>query len=407
MIRKLRIKIIVVIVSVAALMLGVIFGLFYTFTRQNLRAQSISIMQAIAADPFEPIQPGDEPAQVRLPYFVLQRDAFGNLVAIGSSNYDLTDRQFLTLVAAAAYASPQSIGELPEYALRFCRVSGRVIFADISGEHAALQSLVRTGCLICALSLLAFFLLAVLLARWAVRPVQTAWQQQKQFVADASHELKTPLTVILTNAELLQSPDYDAQQKQTFADGITVMAQQMRQLVESLLELARAENSQTAAFAPVDLSELAGDTALLFEAALYERGLLLQTHLAAQLYVSGDERQLRQLMEILFDNARKYATGGTVQLWLAPCAHNRARLCVASEGQPMTEQQLCDIFKRFTRADAARRRDGSFGLGLSIAQAIVESHRGRIWAESAAGENRFFVELPLLSERREPHAQGI
>lgn len=395
MIRKLRMKIVVVIVSVAAVMLGIIFGLFYSSTRQNLRAQSISIMQAIAADPFEPIQPGDEPMQVRLPYFVLQRDAFGNLVAIGSSNYDLNDRKFLTLVATAAYASPQTIGELPEYALRYCRVSDRVIFADISAERAALQSLVRTGAGICAASLLAFFLLAVLLARWAVRPVQTAWQQQKQFVADASHELKTPLTVILTNAELLQSPDYDAQQKRAFADGITVMAQQMRQLVESLLELARAENSQTAAFVPVDLSELAENTALLFEASLYERGLSLQTHLAPGLYISGDERQLRQLLEILLDNARKYASGGTVQLWLTPCARGRARLCLTNEGESLTDQQLRDIFKRFTRADTARRRDGSFGLGLSIAQAIVQTHHGRIWAESVDGETRFFVELPL------------
>lgn len=397
MIRKLRVKIVVVIVLVAAVMLGVIFTLFYSSTRQNLRTQSISMMQAIAADPFEPIQPGEEPTQINLPYFVLQTDAFGNLVAIGSSNYDLTDRQFLARVAAVVYASPQTIGELPEYALRYCRVAGRVIFADISSERAALQNLARTGACICAASLAAFFALAVLLARWAVRPVQTAWQQQKQFVADASHELKTPLTVILTNAELLQSADYDAQQKQTFAEGITVMAQQMRQLVESLLELARAENSQTAAFSPVSFSELVEDTALLFEAALYERGLSLQTHLAPALRVNGDARQLRQLVEILLDNARKYASGGTVHVWLAPCARGRARLCVTNAGQPLSEQQLRDIFKRFTRVDAARKRDGSFGLGLSIAQAIVQTHRGRIWAESVDGENRFFVELPLAT----------
>ena len=91
MIRKLRIKIVLVIVLVAAVMLGVIFGMSYTMTRQDLRAQSISMMQAIAANPFEPIPPGQS-RQVRLPYFVLRTDAFGNLVAIGSTDYDLTDR---------------------------------------------------------------------------------------------------------------------------------------------------------------------------------------------------------------------------------------------------------------------------------------------------------------------------
>ena len=98
MLKKLRLKIILAIVLVAAVMLGAILGLFYTLTKQNLRTQSISMMQAIAADPFSPVQPGQEPQQVHLPYFVLQTDAFGNLVAIGSSDYDLTDRAFLRMV---------------------------------------------------------------------------------------------------------------------------------------------------------------------------------------------------------------------------------------------------------------------------------------------------------------------
>ena len=118
MLKKLRLKIILAIVLVAAVMLGAILGLFYTLTKQNLRTQSISMMQAIAADPFSPVQPEREPQQVRLPYFVLQTDAFGNLVAIGSSDYDLTDRAFLRMVAAAAQASQDAIGEIPEYSLR-------------------------------------------------------------------------------------------------------------------------------------------------------------------------------------------------------------------------------------------------------------------------------------------------
>ena len=314
MIRKLRIKIVLVIVLVAAVMLGVIFGMSYTMTRQDLRAQSISMMQAIAANPFEPLPPGQS-RQVRLPYFVLRTDAFGNLVAIGSTDYDLTDRSFLRAVAAAASASEADIGEIPAYHLRFCRVDGSVIFADISSEQQTLQGLVRSSLLIGGGSLLALIGLAILLARWAVRPVETAWRQQKQFVADASHELKTPLTVILTNTELLQSPDYDEAQKQQFTDGIRTMAQQMRALVERLLELARAENARPqAAFAPVCLSEVAETSALLFEASLYERGLTLETQVEPELTVSGDERQLGQLVEILLDNARKYASGGTVRL---------------------------------------------------------------------------------------------
>ena len=410
MIRKLRIKIVLVIVLVAAVMLGVIFGMSYTMTRQDLRAQSLSMMQAIAANPFEPIPPGQS-RQVRLPYFVLRTDAFGNLVAIGSTDYDLTDRSFLRAVAAAASASEADIGEIPAYHLRFCRVDGSVIFADISSEQQTLQGLVRSSLLIGGGSLLALIGLAILLARWAVRPVETAWRQQKQFVADASHELKTPLTVILTNTELLQSPDYDEAQKQQFTDGIRTMAQQMRALVERLLELARAENEQAArSFAPCDLSQLAESSALLFEAALFERGLTLQTELEADIMVSGDSRQLSQLVEIYLDNARKYASGGTVTVRLSRCGKTRCRLSVSNEGEAIAPQALRQIFDRFSRADAARTRDGSFGLGLSIAQAIAQTHGGSVWAESETGVNTFFAELPMRSgheKRQEVPKKGI
>ena len=411
MLKKLRLKIILAIVLVAAVMLGAILGLFYTLTKQNLRTQSISMMQAIAADPFAPVQPEREPQQVRLPYFVLRTDAFGNLVAIGSTDYDLTDRSFLRAVAAAASASEADIGEIPAYHLRFCRVDGSVIFADISSEQQTLQGLVRSSLLIGGGSLLALIGLAILLARWAVRPVETAWRQQKQFVADASHELKTPLTVILTNTELLQSPDYDEAQKQQFTDGIRTMAQQMRALVERLLELARAENARPqAAFAPVCLSEVAETSALLFEAALYERGLTLETQVEPELTVSGDERQLGQLVEILLDNARKYASGGTVRLQLQRSGRHSCHLSLENEGPALSPQQLQEIFKRFTRADPARTRSGSFGLGLAIAQAIVQAHHGKIWAESRDGRNTFHVELPLRTGRekhQETSGKGI
>lgn len=395
MLKKLRLKIILAIVLVAAVMLCAILGLFYTLTKQNLRTQSISMMQAIAADPFAPVQPEREPQQVRLPYFVLQTDAFGNLVAIGSSDYDLTDRTFLRMVAAAAQASRDAIGEIPEYSLRYCRVTGSVIFADISSEQQTLRTLLKTGALLVALGLLAFFGLAVLLARSAVRPVEEAWRQQKQFVADASHELKTPLTVIMTNAELLESPDYPPEAKTQFSSNILTISHQMRGLVESLLNLARIDQGQkSAAHTPVDLSKLVSDATLPFEALFFEQELTLETDIAPDLTVPGDEAQLRQVVEILLDNAQKYAEApGTVRVTLARQGHH-VRLCVADTGAPLSPEDCKNIFKRFYRLDDARSRDGSFGLGLSIAQSIVNTHHGRIWCESANGLNSFFVELP-------------
>lgn len=412
MIKKLRLKLILVIMLVAALLLGVVFGLFYTMTKQNLRMQSVSMMQAIAADPIEPNVPGEASGRVRLPYFVMQIDRTGGMTVIDAGDFDLSDRAFLTRVVQAAFARTETVGEIPEYNLRYCRVtasSGQsIIFADTSSERQTLRSMVRSALILGLAALAAIFGLSLLVSHWAVQPVDAAWKRQKQFVADASHELKTPLTVILTNAELLQSPDYDAARREQFAGSIRTAAQQMRALVESLLELARAESDSPAAGAVcVDLSAAAGTEALLFEAAFFERGLTLETDIAPSLFVRGDAQKLRQVVAILLDNAQKYASGGAVALCLARAGRSRCRLSVQNDGTPLTQAECRAVFARFYRADTARTRTGSFGLGLSIAQAVVQAHHGRIWAEPCPGGNIFCVELPLAHEKRQEPGRSV
>lgn len=395
MLKKLRLKIILAIVLVAAVMLGATLGLFYTLTKQNLRTQSISMMQAIAADPFAPVQPEREPQQVRLPYFVLQTDAFGNLVAIGSSDYDLTDRTFLRMVAAAAQASQDAIGEIPEYSLRYCRVTGSVIFADISSEQQTLRTLLKTGALLGALGLLAFFGLAVLLARSAVRPVEEAWRQQKQFVADASHELKTPLTVILSSSDLLAQEERPTKRAQ-YLDNIRAESQRMRRLVEGMLTLARGDSGRAKTpMEPVALSELANETAMSFEPVAFEAGHPLEYELAENLTVRGRADELRQVLAILLDNAVKYAPAGApVRLTLRESGRDAA-IEVENPGDPIPPEQLAHLFDRFYRADASRSDHEGFGLGLSIAQSIVTAHRGTIRCRSDAQGTCFTVTLPL------------
>ena len=160
-------------------------------------------------------------------------------------------------------------------------------------------------------------------------------------------------------------------------------------------DLARIDQGQkAAAHTPVDLSKLVSDATLPFEALFFEQELTLETDIAPDLTVPGDAAQLRQVVEILLDNAQKYAEApGTVRVTLARQGHH-VRLCVADTGAPLSPEDCKNIFKRFYRLDDARSRDGSFGLGLAIAQSIVDTHHGRIWCESATGLNSFFVELP-------------
>ena len=407
MIRKLRLKFIAVIMALVVVMLGVIFGMVVHFTRLNLERESITMMQNIASMPLRQERPNretrelpeDRPENVRLPYFTVLLDENGEPSAFGGGYYDLSDEDFLREILGAALARGQHIGVLEEYGLRFCvsRVQEYdcVVFADMSSERNTLDNLQRACAAIGVLSFTAFLAIAVFLSRWMTRPVEEAWRQQRQFVADASHELKTPLTVIMANAELMQGTDSDAE-KHRFAGSILTVSRQMRTLVEQLLELARMDSALEAPdMELIEFSRLVTDAVLPFEPVIFERGLTLETDIAGDLTVCGDAQQLHQVVDILLDNAQKYARdGGTVRVELKKTGHTRVQLCVSDSGEAISEEDLHNIFKRFYRADPARSASGSFGLGLSIAQSIVERHSGRIWAESKNGVNCFYVELP-------------
>ena len=398
MLRKLRLKFVIINMAIVTAMLCVIFGLIYHSTRVDLEQENLTMMRAIASFPAldRPGRPDQPPEEVRLPYFTLQIEADGTVSAFGGGYYDLSDGKFLQDLADKVMAAGGDTGVLEEYNLRFCRLptpmGERLVFSDISSERATLDSLVRTCLLIGSLSFLAFLGLSLLLARWAVRPVERAWQQQRQFVADASHELKTPLAVITTNAELLQGT-----QEAGPASHILSTARQMRQLVEGLLELARADGGASETpMARVDWSALVEEALLPFEPVFFERGLTLTPRVQPGLAVWGRADQLRQAVDILLDNAQKYAVSpSAVYLHLDRVNHNRCLLMVENRADPLSPQELEDIFKRFYRTDRARSRDGSFGLGLPIAKQIVSAHRGRIWAESREGRVRFYIELPL------------
>ncbi len=404
MLRRLRLKFICINMLIVLAVLLVMFGLVYQITQQDLEAESVRMMRAVAAEPLRLGRPGEQPEEVRLPYFVLRLGENGEIAPTGGF-YDLSDDAFLQELLDAARGTGEDVGVLREYGFRFCFGSGpwgdNIVFADMSSEQSTLNSLVRTCGIIGGVSLLAFLFISIFLARWAVRPVERAWDQQRQFVADASHELKTPLTVILTNAELLQAPGYDGAARARSSENILAMAQQMRGLVESLLELARVDSgSVKTAMAHVDVSRLVSDAVLSFEPLFFEKDLPLDCQVESGIIVKGSESHLRQVVEILLDNALKYADApGRVTVRL----ERRGRRCllsVADPGEAIGQEDLRNIFKRFYRADRARRMDHSYGLGLSIAERIVQEHRGRIWAESREGVNTFWVELPTTEQSK-------
>ena len=401
MIRRLRLKFVCINLVIATAMMTAILLTVFRFTQEGFRQDSFRLMHTLTT---QPIRPGGPAAGSHLPYLILQAGPDGRWSAVGSAGYDLTDQDLLRRLLSEVNRQNAPAGELREDALRYWRATvpegERIVFVNISGELRTMDSLLRTCLLIGGAGFFVFLLLSALLARWAVAPVARAWEQQRQFVSDASHELKTPLTVILTNAELLQAQGAD---RGPFVDNILTTAQQMRRLVESLLDLARVGGGISKdLFAPVDLSALVSRAVLPFEPLYFEKGLSIDAEIKPGLWVRGSETHLRQAADILLDNGQKYAPPGAAVSLRLFRAGQHCRLQVSNPGLPIPPGELPRLFDRFYRADKARGGDGGYGLGLAIAREIVQAHGGKIWAESACGENSFFIQLPLGEPPRLP-----
>lgn len=420
MIQKLRRKFIAIVMGAAAVILLVVFVVLVISTEAGMRLQSEDMLQTAlerelrksamqneskSRDPQAPDEkepPGAQPVPgktgQRLPCFTVLVKSDGTVDLGSRAEIMLTDldTEELEALAAEVAGKEEPSGVLSPYRLRYAkrsRENGTVIaFADISMEHRSLMELVKNSLIIGSLTLLVFFGASVLLARWAVRPVETAWNQQKQFVGDASHELKTPLTVILSNADMILT--HPREDPERWARNILAEAQHMKGLTQDLLSLARSESSDCSpVLETVDLSYLVTDSVLSFEPAAFEQGHELLHEEEPDLTVQGDASALSQLCGILLDNALKYSSpGGSVRVSLKS-AGKLARLTVSNEGIPIPKEDLTRIFERFYRSDPARHGEG-YGLGLAIAQRIAEQHRGKIWAESANGVNTFTVTLP-------------
>ena len=398
MLKRLRLKFVCITMSIVTVMLCVILGTVLYFTAKDMELQSMDQLRSMGPGPVPGGRPGEQKGP---PLFALEKGPEDDIHVIGGNGFNLEDEKLLEELMRRAEAGKGDSGVLPEYDLRYYRDKGkpgdRVLFVDISGQRQTLEHLALNCVLIGTGSFCVLLVASILLARWAIKPVESAWKEQRQFVADASHELKTPLTVILTSAEMLEE-NTDPKRNEQLVEGIQSMSRQMRGLVESLLELARVDDGAIKQeFREFSWSDAVSDAVLLFEPVFFEAGLTLNTQIQNGIQVKGSCRHLIQVVDNLLDNAKKYAAPGTeVTLSLKKNAHRECLLQVSNWGEPIAPEDLKNLFKRFYRADKARTMNQSYGLGLSIAQSIVSDHGGKIWAQSKDGINSFFVSLNTI-----------
>ena len=403
-IKKLRWQFVAACMGLIAIVLAIVFGCVWASAQSALERSSHTALEQALSRRGGDLLPGFHQSggddQVLLPYFTVQ--VWGTTVYVTGGTYSgLEDTDALTAILTDCLAQEEDEGSLPGYALRYLRQDDglytQIAFVDISLETAALRQMMASYLRIGLLSLILLAGASFLLSLRVTRPVERAWRQQRQFFSDASHELKTPLTVILSNAEMLEGAALPERESR-WRDNILSEARQMKTLVEEMLTLSRTEDAQRKpTVADVDLSDLSEDCALAFEPVAFEAGKPLSWDVAQGLSVSGDGEKLRRLLSILLDNAAKYGAAGEGIVLSLKAERGQAILSVAngSGGHPIPPEELPRLFERFYRADASRGEQSGFGLGLPIAQAIAREHHGTLRAESDEKTTRFTFTLPL------------
>ena len=308
-------------------------------------------------------------------------------------------------VVRQALASKEESGRCEGYEIAWMRTEAswgwRIAFVDTYLRGAALRAQALSSLAIFVVSMGAIFVVSYGLSGWVLRPVRRAWDQQRRFVSDASHELKTPLAVILANTQILERMEGLPPDAQRWVSSTSDEAGHMKVLVDDLLTLARADeqgSERVVARDEVSLSGLVERCALEFDPVAFERGCSIECAVEPGLVTLGDGEQLARLVRTLLDNATKYARQGSEVTAALAREGRRARLSVNNHGDVIPPEDIEHLFDRFYRTDEARERKetGGFGLGLAIARSIAEAHGGTIGVTSSAeAGTTFTVTLPL------------
>lgn len=264
-------------------------------------------------------------------------------------------------------------------------------FADTRSEANVQSRMWRISLRLYGLCLLITVFMAFLFSIWAVKPVKTAFFKQKRFVADASHELKTPLSVISANLDVLTSEIGENKWTGYIRDDVS----RMSSLIKDLLYLAKTDAEGTKMqFSQFDLSRAVLSATLPFESSGFEKGMIIETDIAPNVSFVGDENRIKQIIIIFLDNALKYsAEGATITVKLVVNGNKKiVSVRNTGEGIPLKEQKR--IFERFYRVDSSRNREtGGYGLGLSIAKTVAEAHHAKILLDSVEGQ---YTEFSLV-----------
>ncbi len=336
----------------------------------------------------------------RTPVLLVRVSEDGEFESIRNDIFYMEDEYIDEVLKATPYSEVDDKSHvMSEYHMRYMiRTEGSdtfIAYVDESDNHSTLSSLLKRSVLISSGVIIVMFILSLFLSKRVLAPVEKTWDDQRRFIADASHELKTPLAVIMSNADMIsKSSDKNSERNMRRIDNVKTESERMKELVNELLEVARGDvESRDTIKEDINFSELLDDEVMVWEPTCYEAGRPLESDITPDLHLTGDATKLKRLVGILIDNAIKYSTQNTpIQVKLSHSSHgtSRIKLKVSNKGTPLSEEECHKIFERFYRADESREATPGYGLGLSIATNIVAEHGGTIKAYSDGKDTNTF-----------------
>lgn len=425
MFKNLRNKFLILNMSIISVVLIAAFSVVYITTYSNIQVQNDSRLNNLAIAPsFLPLPSGGENGYIingissdeyglsftivldeignltdsssltRLPSEVFENAA--EIIRNGTNNNTVTiaDRKWLYKISALDTMQSIRQGSEGKTIINEIKSGTRATFLDVTDSNKMLTQLFLTFVIIGILTLFVVFFISLYFANRAIFPIKTAFLKQKQFVADASHELKTPIASITANSDaLLAHKEQTIESQSRWIEYIKAETERMSRLVGDMLELAKTDESKPTNILPIDISRVTENSIASLEAVIYEKGLTLRRNIAADIIFSCDGERLSQVALILLDNAVKYTkSGGTITVLLEQKAPDIS-LTVKNTSDPIPKEEITKLFDRFYRADQSREHSGGYGLGLSIAKAVVQNMGGKIYAGYEDGEMIFTIHL--------------
>lgn len=329
-------------------------------------------------------------------FFSVVLDENGGIVTVDTGKIASVDTSAAMEYAESVWKTGKTHGFMEDYRYRVCEAESdsevRIIFLDRGRELSNFNNLIMTGFAVTALGLSAVFVLMVFLSAYITKPFVENYEKQKRFITDAGHELKTPLTIIDADAEVLEM---DLGENEWLSD-IQTQSKRLAGLTNDLILLSRMEESRTeTVMVDFPFSDMVEETVNTFHSLAKTQNKTLVSEIEPMISMCGDEKALNRLVTILLDNAVKYSDeGGRIVVRLEK-EKKRIRLSVCNTTEFIFREQLKSLFDRFYRTDSSRNsQTGGYGLGLSIAAAMVEAHKGKI-AASTEDEKSLMITVTL------------